>query len=175
MFKHSEQAITRGHHEWQQFTMWSTSWVGSYLTLVSSFTCMPRRTHRGWPKHYPIIHSWSEVRYRPTHRHTMPLSLGISYVSYASVHLSACSTGFNRRGPQSTQVRATTLELQIYDLDHSQPSHPVFSIFSYLPYLVSNYDNYSIILLNHIGPPPIQRALSRVDSSHSSSTDSLHN
>jgi hypothetical protein len=46
---------------------------------------MPQRTHHGWPEHYPIIHPWSEVRYRPTHWHTKLLSLGISYVSYASV------------------------------------------------------------------------------------------
>jgi hypothetical protein len=30
-------------------------------------------------------------------------------------------------------------------------------------------------LANHIGPPSIERALSREDSNHSSSTDSLHN
>jgi hypothetical protein len=75
-----------GHHEWQQFTTWPKSRVGSYLTLVLSSTCMPRWTHRGWPDHYPIIHPWSEVRYRLTHRHTKLLSLGISYVPYASVH-----------------------------------------------------------------------------------------
>jgi hypothetical protein len=34
---------------------------------------------------------------------------------------------------------------------------------------------HSIILLNHIGPPPIERARSREDFNHSSSTDSLHN
>jgi hypothetical protein len=47
---------------------------------------MPRWTHHGWPEHYPIIHPWSLVRYRPTRRHTMLLSLGIPYVSYVSVH-----------------------------------------------------------------------------------------
>jgi hypothetical protein len=50
------------------------------------FTRMPRWTHRGWPEHYSIIHPWSEVRYRPTHRHTKLLSLGIQYVPYAPVH-----------------------------------------------------------------------------------------
>jgi hypothetical protein len=64
----------------------SKSRVGSYLTLVPSSTRMPRRTHRGWPEHYPIIHPWSEVRYRPTHRHTKLLSLGIPYVPYVSVY-----------------------------------------------------------------------------------------
>jgi hypothetical protein len=29
-----------------------------------------------------------------------------------------------------------------------------------LPHPVSNYANHSIILLNHIGPPSIERALS---------------
>jgi hypothetical protein len=47
---------------------------------------MPRQTHHGWPEHYPIIHPWSEVRYRPTHQHTKLLSLRIPYVPYAPVH-----------------------------------------------------------------------------------------
>jgi hypothetical protein len=76
----------RGHYEWRQFTTWLTSRAGSNLTLVPSSMRMPRRTHRGWLKHYPIVHPWSEVRYHPTHRHTKLLSLGISYVSYALVH-----------------------------------------------------------------------------------------
>jgi hypothetical protein len=76
----------RGHHEWQQFTTWPKSRAGSYLTLVPSSTRMPRRTHRGWPEHYPIEHPWSKVGYRPTHRHMKLLSLGIPYVPYALVH-----------------------------------------------------------------------------------------
>jgi hypothetical protein len=76
----------RGHHEWQQFITWSKSWARSYLALVPSITRMPRRTHRGWPKHYPIVHPWSEIRYRATGRHTKLLSLGIPYVPYASVY-----------------------------------------------------------------------------------------
>jgi hypothetical protein len=65
--------------------MWPKSWSGSYLAPVPSSMRMPRWTHRGWPQHYPIIHTWSEVRYRPTRRHTKLLSLGIPYVPYASV------------------------------------------------------------------------------------------
>jgi hypothetical protein len=75
----------RRQHEWQQFMIRSKSRAGSYLALVPSSTCMPRRTHRGWPKHYPIIHPWSEVRYRPTHRHMKLLSLEILYIPYALV------------------------------------------------------------------------------------------
>jgi hypothetical protein len=119
----------RGHQEWQQFMMWSTSQAESYLALVPFSTRMPRQTHRRWLEHYPIVYPWSEVRYHPTHGHTMLLSLGIPYVPYASVHSSACSIGLNRCKPSSTQAGATTLELQIYDPGHSQPSHPVFSIF----------------------------------------------
>jgi hypothetical protein len=66
----------QGHHEWQPFTTWPKSRAGSYLALVPSSTRMPRRTHRGWPEHYPIVHSWSEVRYHPTHQHMKLLSLG---------------------------------------------------------------------------------------------------
>jgi hypothetical protein len=60
----------RGHHGWQQFMTWPKSRAGSYLTLASSSTRMPQRTHRGWPEHYPIVHPWSEVRYCPTYQHT---------------------------------------------------------------------------------------------------------
>jgi hypothetical protein len=51
---------------------------------------------RGWPEHYLIIHSWSEVRYRPTHQHRKLLSLGISYVPYVPVHFKCL---FNRAQP----------------------------------------------------------------------------
>jgi hypothetical protein len=64
---------------------WLKSWPGSYLTLVPSSTRMPRWTHHGWLEHYPIVHPWSEVRYRPTHRHMKLLSLGIPYVPYALI------------------------------------------------------------------------------------------
>jgi hypothetical protein len=74
------------HHEWQQFMTGSNSWVESYLTIVPSSTRMPRWTHRGRPKHYPIVHPWSKVRYCPTHQHTKLLSLGIPYVPYAPAH-----------------------------------------------------------------------------------------
>jgi hypothetical protein len=80
---------------------WPKSWVGSYLTLVPSSTRMPRRTHRGWPEHYPIIHLWSEVRYRPAHRHTKLLSLRISYVPYASVQFKCL---FIRAQPMRTLI-----------------------------------------------------------------------
>jgi hypothetical protein len=55
---------------------------------------------------------------------------------------------------------ATTLKLRILDQTTHPPSHPVLSPFPYLPHPVSNYAIHSIILLNHIGPPSIQRALS---------------
>jgi hypothetical protein len=52
---------------------------------VPSSTRMPRWTHRGWPDTIPYnIHK--EVGYRPTWRHMKLLSLGIPYISYASVH-----------------------------------------------------------------------------------------
>jgi hypothetical protein len=66
-------------------SVWSKSRVGSYLTLVLSFTHMPQRTHCGWPDtiSYNI---YKEVGYRLTRRHVKLLSLGIPYVLYASVH-----------------------------------------------------------------------------------------
>jgi hypothetical protein len=78
------------------------------------------------------------------------------------VHSDPTDAGLNRqwRGlpPYSSEFMIqTTLNLPI----------------QYSPF--SNYANYSIILLNHIGPPSIERPLSRADSNHSSSIDSLHN
>jgi hypothetical protein len=75
-----------GCYKWVQIMTRSKSRARSYLALVSSSTRMPRRTHRGWPKHYPIKHLWSEIRYHRTRRHMKLLSLGISSVPYASVH-----------------------------------------------------------------------------------------
>jgi hypothetical protein len=80
---------------------WPKSRAGSYLALVPSSTRMPRRTHRGWPEHYPIIDPWSEVRYRATPRHTKQLSLGIRYVPYASVHFKCL---FNRAQPTRDSI-----------------------------------------------------------------------
>jgi hypothetical protein len=51
------------------------------------------------------------------------------------------------------------------DHSHSFPS----SILPF-PRPVFNYSNILIILLNHIGPPSIERVLSQVDSNHSTST-----
>jgi hypothetical protein len=76
---------TQRHHKWQPFTTQSKSRAGSYLTLVLSSTCMPRRTHRGLPGTIPYnIHK--EVGYCPTRRHVKLLSLGIPYILYAPVH-----------------------------------------------------------------------------------------
>jgi hypothetical protein len=74
------------HDEWQPFMTWPKSRTRSYVALVSSSTRMPQRTHRGWPKDYPIVHPWNEVRYHPTRRHMKLLSLGIPYAPYALVH-----------------------------------------------------------------------------------------
>jgi hypothetical protein len=154
---------------------WPKSRAGSYLALVPSSTRMPQRTHRGWPEHYTIIYPWSEVRYHPTPRHMKLLSLGIPYVPYEPVHLKCL---FNRA--QLTQALIDTsgglppwsFEYQTRPLILLPIQYSPFS--PNCPNPVSNYANHSIILLNHIGPPSIESALSWVDSSHSSSTDSLH-
>jgi hypothetical protein len=59
--------------------------AGSYLTLVPSSTCMPRRTHRGWPDTI-LYNIHKEVAYHPTRRHAKLLNLGIPYVLYVLVH-----------------------------------------------------------------------------------------
>jgi hypothetical protein len=59
--------------------------------------------------------------------------------------------------------------------DHSSSFPSSILHFPLIAHPVSNYGNHLIILVNHIGPPSIERALSRADSNHSSSTDSLHN
>jgi hypothetical protein len=75
---------------------WPKSWAGSYLAQEPSSMRMPRRTHRGWPEHYPIIPPWREVRYHPTPGQTKLLSLGIPYVPYALVQFKCL---FNRDQP----------------------------------------------------------------------------
>jgi hypothetical protein len=115
--------MPRGHHEWQQFATWSKSWAGSYLTLVPYSTHMPRWTHRWWPEHYPIVHPWSEVRYRPTHWHTKLLGLGIPDVLYVSVHFKCL---FNRTQPTRALTdtgRGYLLGALNFISDHS-PSFP---------------------------------------------------
>jgi hypothetical protein len=85
------------------------------------------------------------------------------------VHLDPTDVGLNRHRPglppwSSEFMIPTTLNLPIQ-----------YSSFSLIARPVSNYANHSIILLNHIGPPLIERVLSWADSNHSSSTNSLHN
>jgi hypothetical protein len=141
---------------------------------VLSSTRMPRWTHRGWLKHYLIVHSWSEVWYHPTHRHTKLLSLEIPYVPYVSVHFKCL---FIRTQPtQSWMDIGGGYDLGVPNL-WSRPLSTFPSTILHFPliaHLVSNYANHSIILLNHIWPPSIERALSRVDFNNLSSTDSLH-
>jgi hypothetical protein len=124
--------------------MQSKSWAGSYLTLVSSSTRMPRWTHRGWPEHYPIVHLWIKVRYRPTHRHTKLLSLGTPYIPYVPVHnhvlvqQGSTDTGLNRyrRGlpPWSSEFTILTtlnLPIQYSPLSANCPARsPIMSTFS---------------------------------------------
>jgi hypothetical protein len=56
-------------------------------------------------------------------------------------------------GPQSTQAEATTFKDLNIKIDHSQPSRPVFSIFSWLPRLVSHKTINPIANINYIEPP----------------------
>jgi hypothetical protein len=47
---------------------------------------MPRRTHHGWPMHYPIVHPLGMVGYLLSRRYTTLLILGIPSILYALVH-----------------------------------------------------------------------------------------
>jgi hypothetical protein len=88
----------------------SKSRAGSYLALVPSSTCIPRRTHRGWPDTIPYnIHK--EVGYRPTRRHVKLLSLGIPYVPYASIHFKCLFIQTLPMRALNDTGGATTLEL----------------------------------------------------------------
>jgi hypothetical protein len=140
---------------------------------VPSSTHMPRRTHHGWPYTIPYnIHK--EVGYHPTQRHAKLLSLGITYALYASVHFKCL---FIQTQPTRTiidtgggyHLRAPNIRS-----NHSSSFPSSILHFPLIAPLVSNYANHSIILLNHIGPPSIESAISRADSNHSSSTESLH-
>jgi hypothetical protein len=134
---------------------------------VPSSSCITRWTHRGWPDTFPFnIHK--EVRYRPTRRHMKLLSLRDPIKSHMRQYTTqTCSSGPDDRSLTNTGG-GYHLETLNFRSDHSScfPS-------SILPFpLIAPL---SIILLNHIGPRSIERALSRADSTHSSSTDSLHN
>jgi hypothetical protein len=111
----------------------------------------------------------------PSQWHTMLLSLGIPYVPYASVHFKRLFISTQPTRALIDSGEGNHLGALNIRSDHS-PSFPSSILrFPLIPRSVSNYANHSIILLNHIGPPSIERALSRADSNHSSSTDSLHN
>jgi hypothetical protein len=88
-----------------------------------------------------------------------------------------CVSTFKCLFIRTQPTRALTNTSRGYNLGASnfRSDHSPFFISSILPFLliahlVSNYANISIILLNHIGPPSKERALSRVDSNHSTST-----
>jgi hypothetical protein len=98
---------------------------------------MPRRTHRGWPEHYPIVHPWSEVRYCPTCWHTKLLSLGIPYVSYAQVHNWNLLTG----------VRRSVLNRLRRGLPHWSSEYQIKP----LSFLLIQYSPFSLI-----APPDLQ-------------------
>jgi hypothetical protein len=173
------QHDTRGprkHHEWQQFTTTIKESSRTHLTLVHIFHAYAsvdtlwtaHAQSRVSPMRYCRVSSnWATVE--------ASKFAGPHKISYVSVHNSNLLIGArqsvlnrHRRGlpPWSSefQIRAIIL-LSIY----------YSSISPQLPLTVSSYANHSIILLNHIGSPSIERDLSRVDSNHSSSTDSLHN
>jgi hypothetical protein len=161
-----------GHHGWQQFTTRSKSRAGSYLALVPSSTRMPQRTHRGWPDTIPY-HIHKEVRYRPTRWHMKLLSL--RHLIKSRMHqytTQTCSSGLDDRSLTDTGG-GYHLEALNFRSDHlsSFPS----SILPFPLIAPPHYANHLIILLNHIGPPSIERALSWVGSNHMSSTNSLHN
>jgi hypothetical protein len=129
-----------------RFFICTTKWYATYMHFYvdKKFILVKSGCYSGWPKHYPIVHLWSEVRYHPIHQHMKLLSLGIPYVPYAPVHNSNMVTGARR--------------LVLNRLRWGLPlSRPIFSTFPWLPCLVSNYANHSIILLNHIGPPILEK------------------
>jgi hypothetical protein len=137
--------------------MWPKGWAGSYLALVPSSTCMPRQTHRGWLEDYPIIHPWSKVRYRLTHRPMKLFSLGIPYVPYASVNFKCLfirtkptwalinTDGGYHLGAPNFMIQTTfNLPIQYSSLSPNCPARS--------PIMPSGI----IILLNHIGPPSLE-------------------
>jgi hypothetical protein len=149
-----------GHHEWQPFTTQSKSQVGSYLTLVSYSTHMPRRTHRGWPDTIPYnIHK--EVGYRPTRRHAKLLSLGIPYVSYAPVHsmlvhqgLTDVGLNWHRRGlpPWSSEYQIRSLILLPVQYSPFSPNcparSPIMTFYQLFKFSTFHFTNQGIKVLN---------------------------
>jgi hypothetical protein len=96
-------------------------------------------------------------------------------IPYVPVHNSNLLTGARRSVLNQLKrgLPPWSSEFQIRPLPFLPIQYSPF--FTNLPDPVSNYVNHLIILLNHIGPPSIERVLSRANSNHSSSTDSLYN
>jgi hypothetical protein len=142
--------------------------VRLYLALVSSSTRMPRRTHRGWPNTIPYnIHK--EIGCHPTQFGDFICLICVSTFQML-VQQGSTDAGLNRHRrrlpPWSSKYQIRPLILLPIQYSSFSPNCPLS---------VSNYANHLIILLNHIGPSSVERALLRADSNHSPSTDSLHN
>jgi hypothetical protein len=133
---------------------WPKSRVGSYLTLVPSSTRMPRWTHRGWPEHYSIIYLWSEVRYRPTHRHTNLLSLGFhislmrQYIQML-VHSDPTDVNLNRH-KRGYHVGAPNLRSRPLSTFPSNIFH--FPLIAPPDFILNHYINYSSSQRSNLEP-----------------------
>jgi hypothetical protein len=137
-------------------------WAGSYLALVlwvarTLSHCTPVK--------------WGKISSNSSTHDTSQFGDSICPVRVSTsqmlVHSEPIDAGLYRH---RQGLETWSSEFQIRPL----PSLPIrYSPLSLNP--VSTNANHLTILLNHIGPPLIERALSQVDSNHSSSTDSLHN
>jgi hypothetical protein len=127
------QHDTRGsqrHHEWPRFTMTIKESSRTHLTLVHAFHVIPHRASVGGPRTI----SYTSVRYS----RVLSNSMTVEATMFVGLHkprmryyiIKAWSTRPNRRGPWSAQAEATTFRTPNMKIDHSHPSHPVFSTFS---------------------------------------------
>jgi hypothetical protein len=168
------------HHEWQQFTTWQKSRARSYLALVSSSMRMSWRTHLGGPNTISLYTHKAKVRYPPTCRHVMLLSLGIPYVQYALIYFKCL---FIRT--QLTQTLIDTgggYHLGVLNFQ-SRPLSTLPSSILHFP-LIAPPGLQLCQPFDHFAKPhrtsidrkgPIMSWLEPLIFYHSSSTDSLHN
>jgi hypothetical protein len=164
-----------GHHEWQKFHDEVKETIRAHLTLVHVFHAYAS-TDTPWVAH--ALSHFTSVWYG----RIASVSVAHSGTQFRDSICLVCVNTFKCLFIRTQPTRALYDSGEGYHLgapnirwDHSPSFSSSILHFPLIARPVSNYANHSIILLNHTGPPSIERALSQAESNHSSSTDSLDN
>jgi hypothetical protein len=137
-----------------------SSWA--HLTLVLVFHTIHQWAFVGGPHTIP----YTSVRYGRVSSNSVTVEATKFTVPHKSCMcqyiINAWSTGPNRCGPWSTQVRATTFEAPNMKTDHSLTfPYGIIHFPLVAPIGLILYHNPNAKAVNHIGPPSVERAISR--------------